>query len=173
MQLMYSATLANWDLMIMNRLFIIALSFSTGPHHQIHCSTIPRYHHHHHHQGMLTVQISLILSSQPSLLAITLSPQDGINIHMESMSVSFCGLAYSGVSMCRRMLLLNSPPVPSMFCSSYMGDLWDGRSVVVQQLFLSGAAFWICSEQYTAFLCNSHLVINIEYSKSILGIPVA
>ena len=54
--------------------------------------------------------------------------------HTELMNITLCGSDNTGVAMCGGLhqnfayeFILNSPAVPSMLCSSFLDDLWDGR----------------------------------------------
>ena len=83
---------------------------------------------------MLQAQIPLILSYHLSLLAITLSKSSRKHsVSTEMMNINFCWSANTGVSMNNSPsniayeFILSSSAVLSMFCSSYLGGMWDGR----------------------------------------------
>ena len=81
----------------------------------------------------------------PDSLAINLFWQVLLTISsvcIELMTVSFCWLTNTGVSICRSPpenvayeFILTSLVVPSTFCSFYLSGLWDGRQVAIQLLF--------------------------------------
>ena len=90
------------------------------------------------YHDVLTVGIPFILSCHLSLL---IDPLDDIRCLHKAVEYGFVcwpTLVSSCVQVNRGMLLMSlstSLPMPSMFCSSYSEDLWDGRQVAIQLLF--------------------------------------